>query len=890
MAGMAISFNSFSQISANGLHFDGGTQQIATVSNYYNSIDTGNFTIEAWIKDEAVNPGFATEEPILDNRENSPGPNYGFRFAINNGNLVFFVGMNGTGAGGADLRDSVCHHVAVTRNSGVIFFYVDGLLTGSTYNNSSLNSDAPVLCIGGKDNWMGGVWSFNGLIKEIRIWNSTRSQNDIQNNMNTVLNGGANPNLVGYWRCNDVGTQVITDYSSQQNQAILGLSINVESSDPVPAAGCPACALPSGNITSGGPLTFCAGSSVTLTATAGAGLSYLWRKNGAVISGATQSAYTANSSGNYLCVITDSCGSMASNILTVTLQTLPSITISSNSTVVCAGGNVYISSNASPGSAYQWKLNGAAIAGATASFYNATVIGNYTCTASNSCGNTISNTITVTTGTPPPAFITAAGDTTFCNGKSVVLHANTGTTYSYNWLLDGNYISAYTSSFTAMQTGNYQVRVSIATSGCSTISSGIQVTVTPSTTPANVTPSGLIVNCGGGNVVLNANTGTGLTYKWKSYGFIISGATASAYTATANGNYSVEITNSSGCLSTAADVLVTLSPPVAGIGANSNTTFCSGNSVWLSTSWQPELTRQWKLNGSAIPGATNSTWSATTGGSYTAMVTNACGSSTSAPLIVTVNPLPSATITPAGPIAFCSGGSVVLNAAVAANRTYQWKKGADIIPGAAFSTYPATAGGTYRVIVTNTVTGCSKTSGTGTTVTVYSNPSASITPQGPTTFCAGDSVQLKTALNSGWTYQWKRNNQNLNGATSNKYFSKTAGFYKVKVTNSHGCTAISSPVQVSMPCRSEEESPLSLPQELMVYPNPSTGEFILRLPSGGFAPDQLSVTEATGRPSRFTSSQKSDGTISISGLSNGLYILRINGVNRTLTKKILIAN
>ncbi|HKR07076.1 MAG TPA: LamG-like jellyroll fold domain-containing protein [Bacteroidia bacterium] len=875
IAGMAISFNSFSQLSSNGLHFDGGTQQVATVSNYYNTIGTGNFTVEAWIRDEAVNPGFPTEEPILDNRENSPGPDYGFRFAINDGRPVFFAGSGGSGIGGADLRDGICHHVAMTRNSGTIYFYVDGQLNGSTSNNSSINSNAPVLCIGGKDNWMGGVWSFNGLIKEIRIWNSARSQSEIQNNMNTVLNGAANPNLVGYWRCNDVGSQVITDYSSQQNHATLGVSINVESSDPTPAAGCPTCTLPSGNISAGGPITFCSGSSVTFTATTGAGLSYLWRKNGVVISGATQSTYTANSSGNYLCVITNSCGSIASNILTVTVQTVPSITISATSTVVCTGGYVHISSNATAGSAYQWKLNGAVITGATSSSYNATVIGNYTCTASNACGNMVSNTITVTTGTPPPATITAAGDTTFCNGKSVVLNANTGTNYLYNWLKDGNYISAYTASYTTAQTGNYQVQISIAYSGCSTTSSGIQVTVTPSTTPANLTPPGPIVNCGGGNVVLNANTGTGLTYKWKNYGLVISGATSSAYTAAANGDFTVEITNSSGCLSVSTDVLVTLAPPVATIGSSGNTTFCSGNSVWLSTSWQPELTRQWKLNGSIIPGATNSTWSAAIGGSYTAMVTNACGSSTSSPLIVTVNPLPSATITPAGPTTFCSGGSVVLNAQAGANKIYQWKKGANLISGATLSSYTATTGGNYRVIVTNTVTGCSKTTNSATVVTVNALPAATITPQGPTTFCAGGSVVLQANTGAGLTCKWKKGSSFISGATLSNYTATIAGNYRVQVTNSSGCSKTSALVAVSVPCKEAETILSENVFDVKVFPNPSSGDFVFKISNAANEKISISVYDMLGKLILSESITNSQFTIRNPKLVPGVYSAEI---------------
>src|SRR6185436_7904909 len=160
---------------------------------------------------------------------------------------------------------------------------------------------------------------------------------------------------------------------------------------------------------------------------------------------------------------------------------------------------------------------------------------------------------------------------------------------------------------------------------------------------------------------------------------------------------------------------------------------------------------QWKNNGNNISGATGQSYNASSAGSYTVVITNACGTAASSAISVTVNPLPSATITPAGPTTFCSGGSVTLNAPVAANRTYQWKKAANLISGATQSSYTATTGGKYKVIVTNTVTGCSKTTTSATVVTVNALPAATITPQGPTTFCAGGSVVLAANTGAGLT-------------------------------------------------------------------------------------------------------------------------------------------
>jgi hypothetical protein len=57
--------------------------------------------------------------------------------------------------------------------------------------------------------------------------------------------------------------------------------------------------------------------------------------------------------------------------------------------------------------------------------------------------------------------------------------------------------------------------------------------------------------------VLNANTGTGLSYQWRLNGNPISGATSSSYTATTSGSYTVVVTNASTCSSTSTAVVVT---------------------------------------------------------------------------------------------------------------------------------------------------------------------------------------------------------------------------------------------------------------------------------------------------------------------------------------------
>jgi hypothetical protein len=89
---------------------------------------------------------------------------------------------------------------------------------------------------------------------------------------------------------------------------------------------------------------------------------------------------------------------------------------------------------------------------------------------------------------------------------------------------------------------------------------------------ATITSPGSTAFCSGGSLNLTASTGIGYTYQWFRNGTAISNATASSYSATLAGNYTVVI-SSNGCSSTSAATTVTVNPnpTVALTGLNSFT-------------------------------------------------------------------------------------------------------------------------------------------------------------------------------------------------------------------------------------------------------------------------------------------------------------------------------
>jgi hypothetical protein len=199
---------------------------------------------------------------------------------------------------------------------------------------------------------------------------------------------------------------------------------------------------------------------------------------------------------------------------------------------------------------------------------------------------------------------------------------------------------------------------------------------------------------------------------------------------------------------------------------------------------------QWSRNGNPIGGATGNTYSATTSGNYTVIVTaSGCTSAASAATSVTVNPIPTTpVITPGGPLTFCAGGSITLTSNSASGN--QWRLNGTPIGGATNQTYIASVAGDYSVVVTTS--GCSSAASAVTTVTVNPIPNATIT--------VGSSMTTGTSANAsvanagvGATYAWSITGGSITAGGGTSSITFTAGApgtltLNVTVTSAAGCS------------------------------------------------------------------------------------------------------
>ncbi|MFH2141980.1 MAG: PKD domain-containing protein, partial [Bacteroidota bacterium] len=512
-------------------------------------------------------------------------------------------------------------------------------------------------------------------------------------------------------------------------------------------------ALPTATITPA-TSTICAGSSATLTASGGSGATpYNWS------TGATTAAITVSpaTTTTYTVTVTNTAGCTATTSRIVTVNALPTATITPATSTICAGTSATLTASGGSGATpYNWST-GATTAAITVSPATTTT---YTVTVTNTAGCTVTTSRIVTVNALPVATITPA-TSAICVGSSATLTASGGSGATpYNWSTGATTAAITVSPAT---TTTYTVTVT-NTAGCSVTTSRI-VTVNALPT-ATITPATLTI-CDGASATLTASGGSGATpYNWST------GATTAAITVSPpiTTTYTVTVTNTAGCTATISRIVTVNALPVATI-TPATSTICAGASSTLTASGGSGATPYNWSTGATTAAITVSPATTTT---YTVTVTNAAGCTATTSRIVTVNALPTATITPATST-ICAGSSATLTASGGGGATpYNWSTGATT---AVITVSPATTT-TYTVTVMN-ASGCSAT--TSSTVTVDAIPTAIITPL-TSAICAGGSITLTAS--GGILYNWSTGASNASITVSPA--STTA--YTVTVYNVAMCS------------------------------------------------------------------------------------------------------
>ncbi len=332
------------------------------------------------------------------------------------------------------------------------------------------------------------------------------------------------------------------------------------------------------------------------------------------------------------------------------------------------------------------------------------------------------------------------------------------------------------------------------------------------------------------------------------------------------------------------------------INASGPLTFCDSGSVKLNVSLiDSGLSYQWSINNEIIPGATDSSFTASAAGNYAVIVSDGSCTVTSDTILVTENPTPDATISPSGNVVECNGKKISFTANTGTGYNYQWFKNNVPIADNNSPIYVSSKNesGYYKVTIT-TDAGCSTTS-PATQLTRLARPPATISVVGSLDICTTGQAMLQANTGTNLTYQWSKGSTIITGATEKDYVATTEGTYKVTVTNSNGCSKTSSAVLVTKSCKATITDEVSIADALInVYPNPGDGNFFLDIQS--LQPDTeglLKITNILGQTvftnKLFFSSNIFHENFNLSNACNaGIYFVVVTANGKTYSNLLTI--
>jgi gliding motility-associated-like protein len=492
----------------------------------------------------------------------------------------------------------------------------------------------------------------------------------------------------------------------------------------------------------------------------------------------TGTTATALAAGAYTVTVTDAKGCMAIATITISQPAKVSLVLSSKTDATCNGINNGAATVAATGGTspytYWWNTTPAQ----TSASATALAAGNYIAVATDSAG--CKDTLAVVI-TQPYALNAGIGSKTNtrcfgeANGSATVSVSGGTSPYTYSWNTAPVQTTATASGLAA---GTYIATVTDA-GGCN--DTALVVIAQPAVLNANISAATNISCFGGSNgtATVSATGGTlPYTYSWNTSPV----QTSAIATALPVGSFVATVTDALGCTDTA-NITIT-QPPVlnAAVTAHTNVSCFGGNNgtaTVSATGGTAPYTYVWNTS----PAQTTATAIGLSAGTYTVVVTDAKGcTSTTSVAITQPTQLNLSLVSKTN--ASCNGinnGTATIAATGGTSPyTYWW----NTTPAQTSTTATSLASGGYMAVVTDSA-GC-----TDTLAVVISQPGALNANIGSVTnvSCNGGANGAASVVITGgttpYTYIWNTNPVQT-GATAT---SLAAGTYTATVTDAMGCS------------------------------------------------------------------------------------------------------
>ncbi|MBI2721035.1 MAG: gliding motility-associated C-terminal domain-containing protein [Bacteroidetes bacterium] len=528
------------------------------------------------------------------------------------------------------------------------------------------------------------------------------------------------------------------------------------------------------------------------------GATYSWTGPG--ISGSsTGSSINVTVGGNYNVVVTDPTNGCSTNSVTINAAQNKTVTNtpSTAGSVGCVASAISLSTTASGPYTWLWTAPaGSTLTSANnaqTATANSTSGGNFTITVNNQVNGCSSTSVIAlnVNQTPPPANASNSGVVNCTNTAVNLTSTSSGVTYTWTAPAGSSVSSPGTANSGANGGGTYTLNITSTTNGCT--NTAVTAVTTQTTKPTALISNTPVITCFNPTVTINGGPASGVTYNWS--GGTISGASTNAnVNVTSPAVYALAVTSTSnGCVSNPVNVTITQNNSTSTLTAASQTAAsgCGSSSVvTLSGNANPAgSTYTWTSGGSFASGVNSSTVLANSATTYTLNATHPVSGCISS-LVYTVVPSanqPTLTASTTNGTITClnTTQSTTVTSNPPSNVTYTWT-GPGIVGASNTNTVNTNLAGTYNLVVTNTVNGCSNSVSY---IVSANNTPLTVSAPNKTVTCTNPSTNLTTTVtpaSGSLSYTWSNGST---GTSSIMVSPTTNTIYVVNVFNSsNGCS------------------------------------------------------------------------------------------------------
>jgi hypothetical protein len=536
----------------------------------------------------------------------------------------------------------------------------------------------------------------------------------------------------------------------------------------------------------------CNPESITLNETVVPFATYQWLRNDTPLVNRISHNLDVHAStyqdGSYRVIVTTQCGTDTSSATMIYIHPHPTLQVTATgATSFCFGDSVLLRAD-SGFTNYVWHpLNDSS----REVYIN--VSGNYTVTAtdSNSCSaSATSSYINVFPVPVQPAI--------YLDGPALHITDSAATN---KWYHDSVLVQTSSSgTFASPQNGWYYVQ-SINSQGCISYSDSFYYDST-----AFVAQAGLNKTiCDNDSVILGGtfsafHGSTPYSYSWSPSSGLNSSSVANPKASPdSTTTYYLTVTDSIGNTATDSINISVLSLPSPNVSSSTHDV-CFATYITLNAPTAFSRSYSWYIDSMFIGSTANNpvfNYTAFQSGNYFVIVTdsNYC-KGRSQDYFVNVHPYPMAPeFNQPGIVALCPNDSILIIATHPdPEATYKWKINGNQVTGINDTSIYASQYGNYSFVQSDSI-GCETTS------TIYMKVDSVLRPQlinGQNSLCEGDSTLIYSANIPGYSYEWWRDFNVINGADSSSVWVTQTGEYVLYLTSPGGCSGHSFSSQITV--------------------------------------------------------------------------------------------